>query len=335
MNIQGINGQININTNSSANTFNLIGKAFEARILSIKDNIAEMVLPQGEHISASIKGNINLPLNEPVIFQVISNENNEISLRLLSSPSEFIEDGADRALFQLSSTLGINISSDETDTFKFPNTDISGELSKLYQMLQQDGKSDAAARLSQVFVNTERINEYIKGFSKDGMENIIKNLNDLMQSMDMSKAESSKYVKVFESVVNGLSIQNSKPFPFFYIPVPILINNRFYPGELYVERKDDEKENNNIYMYLMFDTPSLGKVEADILSCNLNLSIKIYCSKYLVPVFKENINMLKENMSSKGINITAIDVCTLKKSSDFISIAQKYIKPYPPIDIRI
>lgn len=334
MNIQNINGQININIDSSASA-KLIGKVFEAKILSIKDNIAEMILPQGEHISASIKGNVNIPLNETVSFQIISNDDNVVSLRLLPSSSEFMEDGTGKALLQLSSTLGINISIEGTETSKFPSTDISSELSKLYQMLQQDGKSDVAAKLSQAFVDTERINDYIKWFPQHGMENIINNLNDLIKSIDMSKAGSSKYVRVFQNIIDGLSIQNSNPFPFFYVPIPIMLDKQIYPGELYVEKREDKEEKNDIYMYLVFDTPSLGKIEVDISSRDLNLDIKIYCREYLAPIFKENIDMLKDNIVSNGINIATIDVCPLKKSSDFISIAQKYIKPYPQIDVRI
>lgn len=331
-----------INMASFSKTLNSTPPVFEknqivnGRILSIDNNGLDINFSGGFHVKASVEGNMQLPLNTSIDFEVLAHTGDKLLLRpLLENHPETVP--KERILAGLAARLGIQPSQDNLNFLEKCENLISRNLEKMANMLLTEGKEDAVKVMQNIFTGPEKLADYLKDFKNVTIEKLIGQLDELYKEIKKDNLSSGAYNRLMGEIIKGLSVQVNHTFPLFFIPIPLVFNNRFYPGELWIEKdaSNAEEGTKDILIYLMVDAPFSGRVEANIKHLNNYIYMDIYCNKSVLPLFDKNSDILKEKISRLGITLKSLMFHELKKNNSFFELSKKYVKPLPSLDIRI
>lgn len=306
------------------------------KILSMLGNELDIVFEGGACVKAAANGHIDLPINKLIHFQVVENTGDRMLLRP-------VPDGVNGPVFEernlaaLAHSLGLEPSQSNIDFLKSCQNIVGQSLAKLITLLQADGRADIIQKLQQVFIRPDNLLEYLTGFERQNFENLIERLSKVFESMEKYNLNNTAYNKVMTDIIKGLAVQINNHFPIFYIPLPLIFNNSFFPSEVWIEKDGQNKrgEENIISIRLIADTPLFGRVEAAINSTRMDVSIEIYCSKEFLTLFSRYSAILKERIERLDVNLKSLDFKELQKNSGFPDLSQKYLESHPPLDIKI
>lgn len=308
------------------------GQAFSGRIVSINGNVVE-INTGGVNIKAYSKGNIGLPMNIQMNFEVVESSRDMLVIRPLETGAA-VPVSKDAIIAGLLDSMGVEPSPSSVSFLKDGEFILGRNIEKLLASLDMEGREDAVQNIKDILIKPGELSEYIKNFEDNGR--LLKMLDALFKYGRSDNMNSKSYTGILGDMVKGLTIQINHDFPLFFIPVPMYADNQPMHGELWIEKdgKAGTDRESPLLIHLLVDTPSLGRVEADILSMGKDLSLVLYCRKDIVPLFEKYSPVIKERISGLGLIIRECNVSELKKPRSFIDFAQLYAKPFTPLDVR-
>jgi len=243
----------------------------------------------------------------------------------------------DRSLAGLGVELGIKPTTDNINFLDSYSRTLCKNMELLYNMLLEDGNTAALKKLQKILLSYEKLGEYLKNFNEEIMKQQVDVLRQLFDTIKNNNPYSKEYSRVLSDILKGFSIQINHQFPLFFIPVPLFFNNKLYPGEIWIEKDPQKTENPSspLSIFILLDTPLFGRIEGLIKSADGYINVDLYCKKEIVPVFNDNIELLKERLSTTGIVLKSLGIHELKGTSSFKDLVQKYVHPYPSVDLKI
>lgn len=306
------------------------------KILAVDGNELEMLIAGGKIVKASVEGKLNLPLNSYIDFEVVESSRDLLVIKPIRG-EETVHVSQDRVLTELSSAINIKPSPENMKFLERCNNLLGISLSRLGEALLSNGKTDIYNILKEILIEPGKTGEYLKRFEKENGAKLTEQLKILFESVMKKEKNSPIFARILGDIAKSILIKTTHPFPLIYIPVPLIYNNKLYPSEIWIEKDPAEEgeSKNNISFHLLIDTPYLGRVEADIICSGSDLGVDLYCSRENLHLFEKNLDMLKERISSIGFIPKWIKAHELKENNGFIKLSQKYIKPLPPLDVRV
>lgn len=136
-------------------------------------------------------------------------------------------------------------------------------------------------------------------------------IKDIMNTKDSIKPEVLN--RVFEAVkenINDFKVFNSLSNQFYYMDVPVRINDYEYGCRLLIkdERKKDKKiDSNNVKIAASVKTINMGTVNAFVKVSGLNMKVDIKCDENWIGFINAGKDKLSKELSSMGYN-TSINV---------------------------
>lgn len=312
------------------------GQSFIGRVVSFEDGIMNIRTLNGVNIKAFAHEKVTLPSNSAIRFEVVENTKDMLTLKPAPANIERMVTNEDIMAGFLDS-MGVKPDAKNVNFLKDGGFLFGKNLEKLMSMLEQGGREEMASNLKSLMVKPGELEEYIKGFNGGNGEKLIKALSELLQGIRNDETASKMYSGAAGNILKGLFVQINHDFPLFFIPVPMYINNEPYNGEVWIEKdyEDGEQGREDICIYIMVDTPSMGRIETNIRSSGRDLSLNLYCKKELVELFDIYSPGLKKHISNLGFNVRNLGISELKEAKSFLDLAKKYTKPFVPIDVKV
>lgn len=312
------------------------GQSFVGRVISFENGILDIVTVDALNIKASTEDGVTLPLNTPIKFQVVENSGDRLFLK------PFIPDmgkvvRAEDIMAGFLDSIGIKPDAQNVNFLKNGGFIFGKNIEKLISMLERDGKGDAAQTLRSLMVEPKDLAQYIKEYGMERGKKLLEGLGEALKNIRNNESGSTIYANISGNIIKGLMVQVNHGFPLFFIPVSMYIENKFYNGEIWIEKDDSGGKNDGdeLCIYLMIDTPSFGRIEANIQSSGRDLALYIYCKNEIMPIARANSEELKKHISSLGVDIKNFSVSELKESRNFMDLVKKYVKPFAPMDVRV
>lgn len=310
------------------------GQMFMGRVLSITDGIVDIKTAGGSIIKAYAENGVELPSNANVNFEVVDSSKDKLVIRPLLGGLGGAAGERDMLIGMLSG-FGIDPTPENISFLKDGGFMLGKNVEKLMALLSQEGKQGEVNVIKDIFVKPGELLNYLKDF--EGGDKFLKMVETLISSIGRDDANSKSYGSISANILKGLSIQINNDLPLFLIPVPMYFEDQPLHGEIWIEKDGTvEKEGKSIiYIHLLTDTQSFGRIEADIRSDGYDMGLDIYCRKDVLPLFEKYTGDLKKNIRELGLNVMDINLSELKKNRNFLDFAYKYVKPFTPVDIRV
>lgn len=312
------------------------GQTLNGKIMAVNGEVLDILLSSGAHIKATSQGSIDLPLNVRLSFEVIENTSSMLLLKPTASNLQ-IPASRERIMFGLASELGIKQTPGNISFIDTYSRTLCKNIELLSDMLLQSGNTKAFQSLQGILISPEKLGEYLKSFNDESMMQLVNKLDELFNQIKNGSPSSKEYTKILSDIVKSFSMQINHEFPLYFIPVPLIFNNKFYPGEIWIEKEPpkEQAEGEQLSAYVILDTPSFGRIEGLIRSHAADISVDLFCKKEIMSIFSDNIGILKDKLSSAGIAAKSLGIHELKRSSSFTDLAQKYVTPLPSVDLKI
>ncbi|MBU3113618.1 hypothetical protein [Clostridium lacusfryxellense] len=115
-----------------------------------------------------------------------------------------------------------------------------------------------------------------------------------------------KVMNVFEQKINDLKVYNSISQEYYYLDLPINVNENEYQFKLII--KDDRKESKqidskNVKIATSIKTINMGTVDAYIKIKNNNMNIDINCNELFIKVLEHSKDQLVKDLSSLSYKV--------------------------------
>jgi len=186
---------------------------------------------------------------------------------------------------------------------------IKGKLDNLIDFSQK-GKfvsSQASKDLNLAAGNVDEMADNIKrqvSIKTDEMKDIIRTF--LEQNNDSENKFSKNIISQLNSSVNDFKLFNTISNSYYYVDLPINLNNMDYQCKLMI--KDDRKKGKkidatNVKIITSISTENMGIVDAYLTVNNVNMNIDIKCSKEWISLMKQGYKTILESLSNIGYNI--------------------------------
>lgn len=150
------------------------------------------------------------------------------------------------------------------------------------------------------------------------MKNIIKSI---LGEKDSSKPETfSSIIQNINSKMNDFKIFNSLSNQYYYLDVPVNIDDRKYPCKLIVkdDRKNGKKiDSTNAKFVVSVKTVNMGSVDTYIKFTNYNINLDIKCEKEWVKVLELSKGKIINKLESMGYMVNA-KIDEKQKQADLI-----------------
>lgn len=293
------------------------GMTFVGRVVSIEGNALDIMVGM-ERIKAHGKMTHELPINTPITFEVVSIEDSVVVLKpALEEESTASEDNIIAGFLE---SAGIEPSSGNIDFIKENDYVFSKAIQKMVAS-------------EEIMLKTGELEGYIKGFVKEGGEELVQRLSKLFSLMKNGGQLPKGFSKAASNLLKGLLIQENPSYPVFLIPVPLKYNDHNCSGEIWIEDGNGGKDG-TIYVHIFVDTPC-GRVEASVANHGRSISLNICCSMELIPLFNMYSGEIRDKITSLGFDIKGLCIMELKKRTSFIDIVGKYVKPFEHLNVRV
>lgn len=156
--------------------------------------------------------------------------------------------------------------------------------------------------------------EQIKNHTDTKLKNITKLYKDIYEVIDalektQEQSDTNQKVNIYTDLKSNIEFLNMASKYDTMIHIPLIIQNQYKHGELYIfnQKKHSKSNYHEASMLISLDTVSLGTVEAYIKKYNKQISCQFKTDDNSVEkIIKQNITLLKENLKSKGYDLTTV-----------------------------
>lgn len=141
------------------------------------------------------------------------------------------------------------------------------------------------------------------GIKTNEMKNAIRQTLDKLKSSDSKVVD--KFVQVLQNKLNDFKIYNSLSNQYYYLDIPLDIEDRKYPCKLIVkdERSKGKKiDSSNVKLLASVKTINMGTVDAYIKVFNKNINVDVKCEKKWIDILSLFKGKIIKRLNDIGYN---------------------------------
>lgn len=151
----------------------------------------------------------------------------------------------------------------------------------------------------------------------EDIRDIVKNLINQTELKDVS----DKVMSLIKSNINDFKVFNSISNEYYYLNLPIKVENEEYPCQLIIKdnRKDGKKiDSTNAKMVVSVKTVSLGDVDGYLTMRDNRIDVNLKCDSKFTSVLNNNKSKLANGLSTLGLFVN-VTVSAKEKPVDIVS----------------
>lgn len=309
------------------------GQTFAGRIIYSENQSLQIVTINGEVIRAQIEGTIDFQMQKMLLFEIVENRQNEIVIRL-AIPEKNKKKSGD-VFRNIAASLKIPQTAENMKTLEKIGNGTCKNFLDLMELLQDESLQEFKRAIEKFFITPSSLFSFLTKGKEESIAELIDCYAKIYRELERGSNSLSQGNVIIKNLLNSLLLQINHPFPLMYIPILLSNQEKYYVGEVWIEKNAKEDLPSTYVAHISIEVEWLGYIESHITSKGNNLSILFLCNKELIPFLTASLSSFTEMLKSNGYQHISVKAEELHKAMSFLDLYQKFSQDIPIIDMKL